>query len=206
MSEFHRIDVVAALKRAVDGRLRWLNTQYELNKMPLASKPDGLIDLCHRLGVLRSLMVSKLHRIRNRLEHQDVHPPSEEDCGELVEFVWYFLKSTDSRAREVPYEFTLDAQGGVDDAPHWVSVYTGPRYKWGLGIRACVPAPWIASTSDDWILLECDQVTKAGDLRKELPAASRLSRNRDDDVYISARVLGHDRHRDRIYELYFQAD
>ncbi len=38
--------------------------------------------------------MKQLLAIRNDIEHRDVKPPSTEKCLELLDAVWYFLKST----------------------------------------------------------------------------------------------------------------
>ncbi len=48
------------------------------------------------LGLILPIMKSKLDALRNRLMHQPgVKPPASTVCRELLEFTWYYLRSTD---------------------------------------------------------------------------------------------------------------
>ncbi|WP_152547096.1 hypothetical protein [Amycolatopsis orientalis] len=96
-SEFHRTDIITTLKRAIDHRLRTLRSTYKFNRMIQTSGERKLkeFELLERLNVVRPFMLHRLIRIRNAVEHQDVAPPEVSECRELVELVWYFLRSTD---------------------------------------------------------------------------------------------------------------
>lgn len=131
-TEFDRIDVVTTLKRSVTQRVSALKKAYGFNLLPLAGKPKRDLDILHRLGLIRPLMLRSLIEIRNALEHEDVTPPDHKDCLALTEFVWYFLKSTDPllrcRLSEVEYaaEFDEPEPGELvspDDYPEHVTVY-----------------------------------------------------------------------------------
>jgi len=207
-TEFHRIDCVATLRRAVDSRLRRLNSLYEFKRIPVCSKPDGIIDICEKFGIFRPLMVQKLQRIRNRVEHQDVPPPGKAECAELVEFVWYFLKSTDSRVAMLPDGFHSDPDGGFGETPYGLTFRTGPKYEWTIEISGWVPSKLIATPAvENWIDIACTEFVRARDIPSKKPSAiGRLAKNKDDDTWVIAHFLGPDTYRDAIFELYFQAD
>lgn len=44
-------------------------------------------------------MMGKLYDLRNAIEHRDDDPPDRSRCEELLEFTWYFLRSTDTLAQ-----------------------------------------------------------------------------------------------------------
>ncbi len=56
--------------------------------------------------------MKQLFLIRNDIEHNDATPPDKPRCTELLDVVWYFLKSTDSLVRimktEIDYELFDD--------------------------------------------------------------------------------------------------
>ena len=45
--------------------------------------------------------------VRNAIEHHDVRPPSLTRCRELLDVVWYFLRTTDQLAKLRHEEFTF---------------------------------------------------------------------------------------------------
>ncbi|MFH1635688.1 MAG: hypothetical protein ABIG63_16980 [Chloroflexota bacterium] len=94
-TKFDRVDVISTLKRAVDIRIKDLNSKYQLRRMPLSNMPKRTTDVLATVGILRPLMVDKLMTIRNQVEHHDSDPPSLAQCSELVDFPWYFFRSTD---------------------------------------------------------------------------------------------------------------
>jgi hypothetical protein len=207
-TEFHRIDAITTLKRAVDLRLRWLNTLYGFKSIPLQTKLSGMLEICQRFGILRPLMVDKLQNIRNRVEHQDSPPPSRGECAEFVEFVWYFLRSTDALARMVSDGFVIDPHGGFYDSPYGVTIHTGPKHKWGMNISGWVPGQWITDQPQDgWMLVDCEELCQARELRTKKPGAiARLRKNTGDDTWIIGQFLVPNPHGETIIERYFQAD
>lgn len=94
-SEFKLADAIVGLKRAVNHRLKTLTTSYALDALPFSSERKSLERLQH-YGIIRPAILKELFGIRNAIEHADHAPPSVNDCRRYVDFVWYFLKSTDS--------------------------------------------------------------------------------------------------------------
>ncbi|MEW2501676.1 MULTISPECIES: hypothetical protein [unclassified Amycolatopsis] len=116
-SEFHRIDIVTTLKRAIDHRVRSLREMYQLNRLRqvVGERKIGDLETLQRLNVSRQFMLGKLMLIRNAVEHQDAVPPAVAECRELVELVWYFLKSTDALLCVPLTEVNLDSSTTVED-------------------------------------------------------------------------------------------
>jgi hypothetical protein len=54
-------------------------------------------------------LLTKLLEIRNAIEHEDKKPPKRNECLELVDIVWYFLKSTDNMVCTEKSEFEVDS-------------------------------------------------------------------------------------------------
>ncbi len=95
-NDFDLSDVVLTLKRSVNQRLKTIESSYHLKGKVFDGKPKHYLDLLACLGIIRPLLFHKLLKIRNAIEHEDTKPPSRKQCFELVDIVWYFLKSTDS--------------------------------------------------------------------------------------------------------------
>ena len=104
-SELLLADVVTTLRRAVDRRVRALNSVYSFRSIPFSNKPSDSLFLLESLGIIRSHMLQKLIDIRNAVEHEDVSPPDHVACKVFAEFTCYFLRSTDRMLEDVPDSF-----------------------------------------------------------------------------------------------------
>jgi len=98
--------VMQKLWNAVDGRVRLLFDLYELRTLARRLGWTGRhksqqLEILVRLGLLRPLALNKLKNIRNAIEHADDDPPSQDEAANLVDLVWYFLRSTDAYVSRV---------------------------------------------------------------------------------------------------------
>ncbi len=59
-SELALVDVITSLRRAIDRRLRALNTLYSFRDIPIRDKPRDLLLLLESLGIIRSHMLQSL--------------------------------------------------------------------------------------------------------------------------------------------------
>ncbi|MDN3630677.1 hypothetical protein [Vibrio lentus] len=95
------IDIISNLKRSIDHRLKLLSKYYDIKHISKLFGVKGSFDTLSKLSLVRRLMVNKLIELRNNIEHQFSEAPSHDRCEEYIEFTWYFLRSTDSWAKEV---------------------------------------------------------------------------------------------------------
>lgn len=93
--EFARGDAISNLKRAINHRLQAISKAYSIEALPFSNKRQVLEKL-QFYGLVRPALLRELFEIRNAIEHQDGSPPAEDQCRRYGDFVWYFLKSTDS--------------------------------------------------------------------------------------------------------------
>lgn len=84
------------MKRSLNHRLQLIEKTYHLKTIYFKDKPKGYLELLEKYNIVRPLLMKKLLTIRNEIEHEDSNPPEIERCKELVDIMWYFLKSTDS--------------------------------------------------------------------------------------------------------------
>lgn len=98
-SEFHLSDGIANLKRSLNQRLQLIEGVYNLKSVKFEGKPKGYLELLEFFGIVRPFLMKQLLDIRNDIEHRDAKPPSYEKCLELLDSVWYFIKSTDYLVR-----------------------------------------------------------------------------------------------------------
>lgn len=110
-NDFDRSDVVLTLKRSLDQRLKLIEKTYLFKSKQFEGKPKHYLDILAHLNIIRPLFFHKLLKIRNAIEHEDEKPPSKSECFELVDIVWYFLKSTDPI---VSIEKSCFESGGID--------------------------------------------------------------------------------------------
>lgn len=94
-SEFALSDAISNLKRAVNHRLQALSQAYSFDALPFSNRKQTL-EKFQFYGIIRPALLKELFLVRNAIEHQDAGPPSVAQCSTYVDFVWYFLKSTDS--------------------------------------------------------------------------------------------------------------
>ncbi|MDH2429275.1 hypothetical protein [Sphaerisporangium sp. TRM90804] len=103
---YNRIDGILALKRAMRARLEHLAEELNLRAMPVDDAGNWLNTL-EQLGIIRQRMLRKLNKLRNSVEHDDAEPPDWEQCSDLEEVLWYFLKVTESYLRP-PVDLELE--------------------------------------------------------------------------------------------------
>lgn len=111
-SEFHLADGITNLKRALNHRLKLIEEIYSFKFVEINNRPKGYLEILEVFGVVRPFLMKRLLTIRNGIEHNDEKPPSYERCLELLDVVWYFLKSTDSMVQFVVEDlaFELDVE------------------------------------------------------------------------------------------------
>ncbi|NDK30903.1 hypothetical protein [Nesterenkonia haasae] len=119
--------VVQKLWNAVDQRIRALHEIYNLNiaKSLLGRAKMSTLDVLHDLGVIRPLILKNLKDVRNRVEHQDQGAPNALECNNLIDSVWYFLRSTDQLATQKLNTYTLTSAitvHGIADQEESVSI------------------------------------------------------------------------------------
>lgn len=113
-TELHLADAISTLKRCLNQRLKLIEQMYNLKKIVPNYSPKGYLEILEAFSLVRPLMLKKLMSIRNAIEHKDSKPPSKGRCLELLDLIWYFLKSTDSILRRQPdsLEYSLNDTNG----------------------------------------------------------------------------------------------
>jgi hypothetical protein len=154
-----RADVIGVLRRVLNQRLKKLKAIY-LDNFPLANKPSGTIERLAVLGIVKPLMLHRLLTIRNAIEYQDSRPPSTHYCAELLEFMWYFLRSTDILIHFVAdgVVFTkFDRRG--NETPYGFSITTGPNNKWRSEIHGWFEPKTISlAAKSDWLKVDIQTI------------------------------------------------
>ena len=133
------IDVVSNLKRAVDYRITHIFTTYKIKRVPIYTPKKKIWDILADLEVIKPVMLAKLLEIRNAVEHKFSDPPTQARCIELTEFVWYFLRSTDSLAKEVSDGPFLKESKESYDSPFTIYYNGNPKNEWESSVTALLP-------------------------------------------------------------------
>jgi len=90
-----RIDCITSLKRSINHRLKALETEFAISKLPTNRSKKQVLETLRDYGLVRPSQLVELMKVRNEIEHKDATPPDIGKCQLYVDIVWYFLKSTD---------------------------------------------------------------------------------------------------------------
>ncbi|ASR46571.1 hypothetical protein B4V02_07725 [Paenibacillus kribbensis] len=103
ITEFELADGIANLKRALNHRLKLIESYYNFRNMDASWKNKGYLEILESFELVRPYLMKNLLSIRNDIEHNDAKPPGKERCNEFIDIVWYFLKSTDPIVQILKY-------------------------------------------------------------------------------------------------------
>lgn len=123
-SIFDLTDGITNLKRSINQRLKFIEDIYGFKKISFSSKPKGYLELLETYGIVKPYIIKTIFEIRNLIEHNDSLPPDPERCKELVDMVWYFLKSTDYLIYSVPTDFEFSMFDKNNNGTHYAGTLT----------------------------------------------------------------------------------
>ncbi|SJZ83286.1 hypothetical protein SAMN02745116_01551 [Pilibacter termitis] len=112
---FDLTDGITNLKRSMNHRLKLIEEIYNFKKIDFPKKPKGYLELLETYNLVRPYLMKILLEIRNLIEHDDSPPPNQKRCKELVDMVWYFLKSTDSLVLNLVSDFEFQVYDKNND-------------------------------------------------------------------------------------------
>jgi hypothetical protein len=207
-----RVDAIANLKRAISSRISMLSSLYLLREVPAAKKNRPLLEILSNFGIVRPTLLRHIMDLRNQIEHEDMLPPEEERCREFVEFVWYFLRSTESLlyggCRGISFEAAEDHHGH----PSWIAVENGPARKWKPEFRGWIsPAMLSVAPMLGWLEFEVKgRFTEAESWIENFPNAPPelleeiIARN-SDILFVEGLVIGPEEALGELARRYFSA-
>jgi hypothetical protein len=188
----YRVSGITTMWRAIDHRIRLLERIYSLKNIPIKDKPNDPLNLLEYLGIVRPLMLQKLKEIRNAVEHEDMSPPSSEDCNVLLEFTWYFLRSTDGMVQRMTTHLLLELTDTPNEgADYWLDIDHAPFSNW------IMPELVSNQPKDNWFALKVEHtetrdvlVSRLKDQEdKESIGESGRGKN-PEDIYIRGEIRG----------------
>lgn len=135
-SEHDRACAIFQLNRAVELRDKFLNKIYQFRKIK-GFKGLGQNEIMERLDMIKPMMKGKLDSIRNKVMHKaNENIPSRDECYELSEFVWYFLRVTDIYARNIVDDFSIYSTNKNIQSEIYLSINLSNRtYSMALSLQ-----------------------------------------------------------------------
>ena len=187
-SDFQRTDALTTLKRAIDRRVQQLNTLHNFKSIPIANKPAGNLELLEYLCLIRPFMLQRLIEIRNAVEHKDTPPPTVQELRIFLDFVWYFLRSTDNNLRNHIEEFDLEPE---KFSPYGVEITLSSNTNWIPKIRASVEPNMLSiEQKDGWLLIHMIKTKTRGQVLEKSPVGAQLPGKNPDDIFFDGEVRG----------------
>ncbi len=156
-NQYTLIDSISSLKRAVDFRVKDLNSRYNLKTANPKLKKKNNFERLANFGIIKPIMLEKLLAIRNGIEHKFENPPTVKICQELSEFVWYFLRSTDSYCSEIVKEFIFERD--LYDESYWPSGNVNLK-NWEFKLRGWIEESLISiEPKKNYYCIDCQLET-----------------------------------------------
>jgi hypothetical protein len=200
------IDCITNLNRAIDQRIKHLTFLYQFKKLPNFGQSRDLLSLFGQLDIARPYMLHQINELRNLLEHQYKTPPNVTRCQELVDFTWYFLKSTDSMSTLVPFDFVLSKDEGFSENDHWLEVDINPKDTWKCYIRGTIPLLLCSDQSqENTFIVNCKKIESATSGGKIKINGDEISSSviENGDIYFSGEIEFTKLTAEKIVKLYF---
>jgi len=196
-TDLDRVNSIMDIRRAIDRRVRLLDTRYSFRSIPNKEKPSDPLGLVEFVGLIRPRMLQKLIDIRDAVEHEDADPPDIDTCEVFVDFAWYFLKSTDFITQRVIDRTTFaDSENGC-----WVEVWIDPPDQWRPRLRGWIPSTLISNEPrDQWPFLKMKRLETRADGEQDDCGYG----NKTCDRFFEADVLGSAEALRKLYQIYFE--
>jgi hypothetical protein len=148
-TSYELIDCILTLRRSIDHRFKLLNRIYEFKKIPIKSKPKELHEQLAYFGITRTFMLNRIIEIRNSVEHRLKTPPQKDRCLEILDIVWYFLKSTDRYVNLRLESFLLECnEKELLERDYVVTMALNPRNDWSIRIYGWLPEKYLIKNEE----------------------------------------------------------
>lgn len=130
--------------------MKSLRTTYCIDALPFDGTKKVLEKFQH-YGLIRPTLIKELIGVRNEIEHEDVLPPNIESCNRYLDYVWYFIKSTDSLLYMQINDIVFTQPDENGQLKFTVKFESG----WRILVRGTVDKGYYASNdSDDSLVIE----------------------------------------------------
>ncbi|MBR6778630.1 MAG: hypothetical protein IKM43_00540 [Clostridia bacterium] len=104
-----REDIISNLRKAMNYRIKDLFEILNINKINFSHLSNKMkIEKLEALGLIKKTLLNKLLKLRNSIEYDGKNAPSNEECEEFIDVVWYFYKTTDIYCSIAPESFDIN--------------------------------------------------------------------------------------------------
>lgn len=139
-------------------------------------------------GIVRPLLLKKLLKIRNDIEHEDSDPPSHNQCKEYVDVVWYFLKSTNRIVSMKSDDFIFNKLGGKNsETQYWISLEVRDNLFNKVHVAGWVPKSYIRGSTKNKDFIPLD-VSYMGAKEERWPEKESHADKLPTDIWINGYI------------------
>lgn len=117
--KFHIQDAIRNLKIVVDKRIKQIERIYNFKSY---FPKQHILETYKELGIVKGFVIKKLFTIRNDIEHNELDYSDTEQCHDLLDTVWYFLKSTDEIVYTANTGIEIAEDEDVENEETWVGI------------------------------------------------------------------------------------
>ena len=117
--KFHIQDAIRNLKIVVDKRIKQIERVYDFKSY---FPKQHILETYKELGIVKGFVIKKLFTSRNDIEHNELEYSDAEQCHDLLDTVWYFLKSTDEMVYTANTGIELSEDDDIEDEAPWVGI------------------------------------------------------------------------------------
>jgi uncharacterized protein YutE (UPF0331/DUF86 family) len=212
-SKHYRIDSIVSIKRCVQQRIDLLNKAYHFKIIPGNLRSVSALDVMEKYGVIRPTMIRKMAELRNAIEHKYDDPPDTDRCSELLDFAWYFLRSTDSLLRLKKDGFEVYFP---ENNQYWAGIKFEDDSKWGIAIDGWFKSEHISLTKQPrWIEIDVIDIETGKEFyERKITEISRSkkgkysfsikpTKRKFSDISIEGKVCAPSMEAEAIYQRYF---
>lgn len=101
--EYYLSDVISNLRKAINYRVATLFERLGIDSLHFDNLgKNRKLEKLEQLNIIKPLLINKLLAIRNGIEYEGASPPTQKECEELIDIVWYFYRSTDKYCNKEP--------------------------------------------------------------------------------------------------------
>lgn len=186
-TEHDRADCLSNLRKCLTHRLKHFEEVYNLRQSLDSPKKRPYLEILANVGLVRPLLIQELLILRNDVEYNDACPPDTAKCRQLVDVMWYFLRSTDglihiqrTDVALAPIEHEFDSEYGCSCQLEYT-----PAFQ--MDVSGWFPSDLVSAVEKP-MHIEVDAETFHTKAEKKEFAAYRPDR-KDDDVWIIGKFM-----------------
>ena len=145
--EYSYIDAISNLRRAVNFRISDIYKNLGINSLKITEfKEKEKLEVLEYLGIVKPLLIKKLLSIRNNIDYRGSNPPTQLECSELADIVWYFYKSTDRYCNIQPNSLLIEWE--ENKIEYWINLNFDFSTHKKLDFRSRLPEGYISNNKE----------------------------------------------------------